>query len=67
MQMLKTNHQTEHRDPSGRVRGRTEGAEEVCNPIGRMSGYAPVWKQKGRGIGWGFSKGKPRRRIIFEM
>jgi hypothetical protein len=35
MQMLATNHQTEHRDLNGTVRGQTEGAEEDCNPIGR--------------------------------
>ena len=28
---------TRHRDPSGRVRGRTEGDEGVCNPIGRTT------------------------------
>jgi hypothetical protein len=33
--MLSANHQTEHRDPDGRVRGKTEGAEGDCNPIGR--------------------------------
>ena len=33
--MLAANHWTEYEDPSGRVRKRTEGAEGVCNPIGR--------------------------------
>jgi len=33
--MLAANHQTEHRDPYEGVRERTEGAEIVCNPIGR--------------------------------
>jgi hypothetical protein len=34
MQMLaKPASWTEHGDPSGGIRGRTEGAEEVCNPI----------------------------------
>jgi hypothetical protein len=33
--MLAINHLTEHGDPNGGVRGRTEGAEVVCNPIGR--------------------------------
>jgi hypothetical protein len=37
MQMLAANHKTEHRDLNGRVRERTEGAEEVCNPIGRIA------------------------------
>jgi hypothetical protein len=35
MWMLAANHQTEHRDHNGGVRRRTEGAEGVCNPIGR--------------------------------
>jgi hypothetical protein len=35
MQMLTANHRTEHEDHNGGVRGRTEGAEGVCNPIGR--------------------------------
>jgi hypothetical protein len=34
-QILTTNNQTEPRDPNGRLRGRTEGAEGGCNPIGR--------------------------------
>jgi len=33
--MLTGNHQTKHGDPKGRVRGRTEGAEGDCNPIGK--------------------------------
>ena len=37
MWMLTANHWTEHRDPSGEVRGRNEGAEGVCNPIGRTT------------------------------
>ena len=36
MQMA-ANHKTEHWDPNGGVRGRTEGAKGVCNPIGRMT------------------------------
>jgi len=36
MQMLSANYQTECGGPNGGVRGRTEGAEGVCNPIGRM-------------------------------
>ena len=35
MWMLGANHQTEHREPNGGVKGRTEVAEGVCNPIGR--------------------------------
>jgi hypothetical protein len=37
MQMLIDNHQTEHADTNGRVRGRTKGAEGVCNPIRRIT------------------------------
>ena len=33
----KNNHWTEHWDSNGRVRGRTEGAEGDCNPIGRTT------------------------------
>jgi hypothetical protein len=36
-QMLAANHWTEHRVPNGGVRERTEGAEGVCNPIGRTT------------------------------
>jgi hypothetical protein len=35
--MLAANHRTERGVPSGRVRERTEGAEDVCNPIGRTT------------------------------
>jgi hypothetical protein len=35
MQILTANHLTEPRDPSGRVRGRTEGGEGDCNPVRR--------------------------------
>jgi hypothetical protein len=37
MQKHAINHQTEHRNPSGGVGGRTEGAERVRNPIGRTT------------------------------
>jgi hypothetical protein len=37
MQMLAANHQTEHRDPIGGVRGRTEGTEGFCSPIRRTT------------------------------
>jgi hypothetical protein len=33
MQILTANHWTEPRDPNGRVRGDTEGAEGGCDPI----------------------------------
>jgi hypothetical protein len=35
--MLTTNHGTEQRNPSGGVRRRNEGPEEVCNPIGETT------------------------------
>jgi len=35
MWMLASRHQIEQGDPNGEVRRRTEGAEGVCNPIGR--------------------------------
>jgi hypothetical protein len=35
--MLKVYHQTEHGDPNGGVRGKTEGTEGVCNPIERKT------------------------------
>jgi hypothetical protein len=37
MRMHITKHQTEHGDPNREVRGKTEGAEGVCNPIGRTT------------------------------
>jgi hypothetical protein len=37
MWMQTAKHQTEHGDPNGGVRTRTEGAERVCNPIGRTT------------------------------
>jgi hypothetical protein len=35
MWMLAANHKTEDENPNGAVRGSTEGAEGVCNPIVR--------------------------------
>jgi hypothetical protein len=37
MWMLAANHWTEHRDTNEGVRGRTKGAEGVCNPMGRIT------------------------------
>ena len=37
MWMLAVNHQNELWDPKVEVRGRTEGAEEVCNIIGKTT------------------------------
>ena len=33
MRMLAVNHRTDHRDPNGGVRGRTEGAEGALSGI----------------------------------
>jgi len=35
MRMLAANYQTEHRNPNGGIRKRTEEARGLCNPIGR--------------------------------
>jgi hypothetical protein len=35
--MLTANHWTEHGVPNGEVREKTEGAEGVCNPIGKTT------------------------------
>jgi hypothetical protein len=37
VKILTAIHPTEPKDLNGRVRGRTEGAEEVCSPIGRTT------------------------------
>ena len=37
MWMLTANNLAEHEEPNGGVRGRAEGAERVCNPIGRKT------------------------------
>ena len=37
MEMLATSYCTAHRVPNARVRERIEGAERVCNPIGRTA------------------------------
>jgi hypothetical protein len=37
MQILTANHQTEPRDPKGRIRKRTGGARGYCNPIRRTN------------------------------
>jgi hypothetical protein len=35
MLILTAKHQTEPRDPNGRIRGKTEREEKDCNPSGR--------------------------------
>ena len=47
--MYAPNQQTEHRDPSG-VRGRTYGAEGVCNSIGRTTKLANQAPQISQGL-----------------
>jgi len=37
MQMLAANQRTEHGESNGGIRGRTEGADGICNPIGRTT------------------------------
>jgi hypothetical protein len=37
MLMLAPNHRTDHRDPNGEIRGKTEGTEGVCYLIGRTT------------------------------
>jgi hypothetical protein len=37
MQMFAVNHGTEDMNPNGGVRGRAEGAEGVCNSMGRTA------------------------------
>jgi hypothetical protein len=36
-QILRVNNWTESRNPNGRVKKRTDGNEEDCNPIGRTT------------------------------
>jgi len=50
MRMLAANHQTEHGDPNGGVRERTEGAEGVCNFIGRTTISANQSPQSSQGL-----------------
>jgi len=37
MRMRIAIHQNEHREPTGGVRERTDGAKGICNPIGRTT------------------------------
>jgi len=50
IKMLAANHRTEHGDLSGGVRGRTEGAEWVCNPIGRTTILTNQTLQSSQGL-----------------
>ena len=49
-QMLATNHWTECGIPNGGVRERTEGAEGVCNPIGRTTMSTNQTPQSSQGL-----------------
>jgi len=49
-QMLRANHWMEHRFPNGGVRERIEGAEEVCNPIGRTTTSTNQTPQNSQGL-----------------
>ena len=44
MQMVAANHQTEHKDPNGGVKGRTEGAEGAVSGI---NGKGGPWSYEG--------------------
>jgi hypothetical protein len=48
--MLIANHWTEPGVPNGGVRERTEGAEEVCNPIGRKTTSTNQTPQSSQGL-----------------
>jgi hypothetical protein len=50
MQILTANHWTVPGDCNGRVRGRAEGAERDCNPIGRTAVSTNQTLQSSQGI-----------------
>jgi hypothetical protein len=50
MQILTANHWTEHRNPNGRFRGRTERAEGNCNPTGRATISSSQTPQNSQGL-----------------
>jgi hypothetical protein len=50
MWMLTVHHWKEHGDSNGRVRERTKGAEEVCNPIGRITISTNEMPQSSQGL-----------------
>jgi hypothetical protein len=50
MQILTANHQIEHWDPKGRVRGRTEGDERDYNPIRRTPISTNLTTQSSQGL-----------------
>jgi hypothetical protein len=48
--ILAANYWTEHGDPNGGVRGRTEGAEGVCSPIGGTTIWTKQYPQSSQGL-----------------
>jgi hypothetical protein len=50
MQILTANPWTKPGNPNGRVKGRTEGAEGVCNPIGRTTISTNQTPQSSQGL-----------------
>ena len=50
MWMLAVNHRTEHRDPNGGAKERTEGAEGVYNPIGKTTISTNQTPQSSKGL-----------------
>jgi hypothetical protein len=48
--MLAANHWTDHRDPTGGVIERTEGAEGVCSPIGGTTIWTNQYPQSSQGV-----------------
>jgi len=48
--MLTVNHWNEHGDHKGGVRGKTEGAEGVCNLIGRTTTSTNQMPQSNQGL-----------------
>jgi hypothetical protein len=50
MGMLEGKHQTECGDPNGVVRGRTEGTEGVCKPIGKTTISTNQTSQSSQGL-----------------
>jgi hypothetical protein len=50
MHIITANHWTEPIDLNGRVGGRTEGAEGVCNPIGRTTVPTNLAPQSTQGL-----------------
>jgi hypothetical protein len=52
MQIFTAKHWAELRDPYGKIRGRTEGAEGDCNPIGRKTISTNWTPQSSQGLSY---------------